>query len=62
MTVRPDEIKYLGAFAYANEPGLFSSKFSFAPTATPSQQTVLQWAIEATGGTDWSRRLQEAHK
>lgn len=59
VTVRPGEIVYLGAFEYANTPGLFSSSFTFTPTSDPSDGTVLNWAIEATADTDWSQRLRE---
>jgi hypothetical protein len=60
LTVQPGEIIYLGAFRYAHEGGMFSSEFSFKPTREPSRQKVLDWAIEATDGTGWSRRLQKS--
>ena len=58
LTVRPGEIKYLGAYQYAPEGGLFSNEFTFSRTSDPSDQTVLKWAIEATDGTDWNPRLR----
>lgn len=59
VKVRPGEIKYLGAYVYAQSGNFFSSEFSFEATDQPSHQTVLQWAIEATSNTDWSQRLME---
>lgn len=56
--VRPGEIKYLGAFWYAHEPGLFSSEFTMTAVDEPTPATVLQWAIEVTDGTDWAQRLR----
>lgn len=58
LTVSPGEVKYLGAFQYAPEGGLFSNGFTFSPTKDPSPQTVLEWAIEATADTDWSNKLR----
>ena len=60
LTVRPGEIVYLGAFRYAHEGGLLSNEFTFAPAREPSQRTVREWAIEATEGTGWSRRLRQS--
>jgi hypothetical protein len=58
--VRPGEIKYLGAFWYAHKPGFFTNEFYMAAVEYPSPETVLRWAIEATGGTDWALRLQQS--
>lgn len=59
VTVRPGEIKYLGAYQYAHEPGFFTREFSLARTDDPSHRSVLEWAIEATGDTNWTRRLRK---
>lgn len=58
LTVKPGEIKYLGAFVYANEGGMFSNSFSFKPAKSPSHRQILDWAIEVTADTDWSPKLQ----
>ena len=54
----PGEIKYLGAYHYAHEPGLFSNEFTLARIDDPSPAAVLEWAIEATGKTSWTGRLR----
>jgi len=59
VKVRPGEIKYLGAFRYSHEPGIFSNRFSLARADSPSHRSVLGWAIEATDGTSWKRNLQK---
>lgn len=58
VVVRPGEIKYLGAYQYAHEPGLFSNEFTLARTDDPSPAAVLEWAIEATGKTNWTGKLR----
>lgn len=59
VTVSPGEIKYLGAYQYMHAPGFFSREFSLERTDNPSHQSVLEWAIEATGQTNWTGRLRK---